>query len=633
MVEPPPAFVDRAPADNSNKKRRLSRREQKARRKKQKKCEANNSTVRSSPPLFNNVSSTVKPVDDDPLVVLRSRRNIDASSSSKDEDDDYRSTYVPTPIPTAVDEECVGDHSSTTKEYKARKHQQQPTVGAAAKSLGKWFPSAVKLKSTSAPNITRINASASLATCSLLLFYQYATPPWNNTKMRLLMRYLVHIHQHRHGNLGGRIRISTEGLNATVSAVDLPASSAAATLRHFAQDLIHFDPATFTQTDFKYTDQLQADRHFCQLNLLPVKELVYYGLDERMAPLAHGGTHVSPQQFHQYLAGADDKDTVVIDVRNHYEAAIGRFDGQQHLKQEEDSSNNGSKPRVATYVDPKMRKSTDWASWLAQPETRELLSDKRVLLFCTGGIRCERASAHLNRSYLTSSSELTTTDRVSDRKPAASSSWSTKPNDIPPPAEVFQLQGGIERYLKAFPDGGFWRGKNYVFDKREAVSADDPNGDGGVIRRTQRRMDSVTTEDCVCVACNKPWDRYIGKQHCRCCGVPVLCCDACLSSTTTKISTLPMRCPLCVEQNITVPAEDVVYTKNGVAAVSINPVTNKQEHAKAAPSVCKWGGGHAVEKRRKRQLQNRPCRFGADCQRPGCFFAHPVGLSHANVKK
>ena len=120
--------------------------------------------------------------------------------------------------------------------------------------------------------------------------------------MRPLMRYLVQIHQHRHGNLGGRTRVSTEGLHATFTALDIPHASIteAPTLQHVAQDLRQFIPVVFAQTDF---DHLNADLHLGQVNLLPIKELAYFGLDETAAPLAQGGTPVSPQQFHQYLAG------------------------------------------------------------------------------------------------------------------------------------------------------------------------------------------------------------------------------------------------------------------------------------------------------------------------------------------
>jgi len=646
-------------ADN-NKKQRLSRKEQKARRKQKKKTNGDDDGAHAN---GNTEPAEEKPHQGPPAASASDDREPDAK--------DYLASYEPTPIPT----DLVDNEQDTESKHQNNKKQQ------GAKSLGKWFPSAIKLKSTVAPTTTTSadknnETTTTPPTCSLLLFYQYVTPRvWSDERVRLLMRYLCRIHEHRHGNLAGRIRIAPEGLNATLTAVDCCINdkivSAAATLRHFAQDLIQFDSVVFQQTDFKYTDGLRADRHFTQLNLLPVKELVYYGLDEKAAPLAEGGTHVSPEEFHRYLAGGDDqKETVVIDVRNHYEAAIGRFDGQQQLvkqqqrapqsstKQEKTTTDTNSKDKsapasstVATYIDPKMRKSTDFPTWLAQKETRELLSNKRVLLYCTGGIRCERASAHLKHvaaasSLLSQPKPKTTTTASTNNDDLHNSSEKKQPatgNDdsiaIPPPAEIYQLQGGIERYLKAYPDGGFWRGKNYTFDKREAVSVEDPNGDGGVVRKQDKKRQKagvVATEDCICVVCRKPWDRYIGKQHCRCCGVPVLCCDKCLSSkkTTTPESML-LRCPLCVEQNVTVPAQDVVYTNNGVAvavAADINN-TSKDHKAKAAPSVCKWGGGHAVEKKRKRRLQSKPCRFGADCTRPDCFFAHPSAASSAKTKK
>ena len=84
---------------------------------------------------------------------------------------------------------------------------------------------------------------------------------------------------------------------------------------------------------------------------------------------------MEPKDYHQKLA---EQDTVVIDVRNHYEAAIGRF-----------------APPNSKWLDPKMRKSTEFPVWLDKPETREQMKGKQVLMYCTGGIRCERGTWYI----------------------------------------------------------------------------------------------------------------------------------------------------------------------------------------------------------------------------------------------
>ena len=170
------------------------------------------------------------------------------------------------------------------------------------------------------------------------------------------MTYLSSISKRRY--IGGRIRVSEEGVNATVSAVDVPRAfeadgstsiTAKETLRHFVRDLQNFDPKVFASTDFKYIDNLSSDRYFKEMKVMPVQELVFYGLKEgdastekqkggRQKVQQHdvqrsntptkgkgGGIHLDTDKYNEML---QNRNTVVIDVRNHYETVSGRFDGQ-----------------------------------------------------------------------------------------------------------------------------------------------------------------------------------------------------------------------------------------------------------------------------------------------------------------
>jgi predicted sulfurtransferase len=553
------------------------------------------------------------------------------------------------------------------------------------RTLGKWFPNAIVMKTISYTNTgelissigsnkkeqcNRLKEDLKDPRSSLALFYQYTThngedrnhggkraKHWDRRQLQLLITYLSKVASHR--NIGGRIRVAPEGVNATLSAVDTQNCTAIVALRHMAEDLRRFDRNTFSCTDFKFLDDLPADRHFKEFKILPVQELVFYDIGEDDAPLSTnnndniagsclsgGGIHLNAKEYHEYL---QKDNTVVIDVRNNYETILGRFGGQQRQNQghsidkdSESRKNEGNATSLmsggAEYIDPKMRKSTDFKSWLAKPETQQKLSKKTVLMYCTGGIRCERASAYLRTQM---------GDQVEG---------------------VYQLKGGIERYLKTFKDGGFWEGKNFVFDKREAVSVDNPCGDGGVIRKKDRKNlkrkryeQEVENDDSFllakCCVCGVPWDRYVGKKKCLTCGVPVLMCEKCMSLKPDKTAGMEfkVRCPLCVEENITILAREVEFTANGIKnrvvtgakkdhikgrfslGIQTNNTSDESESAekkhqagkevhhtsKAANSVLKWGGGHAIEKKKLKKNNRRPCQFGANCFRKDCFFYHP----------
>jgi hypothetical protein len=132
------------------------------------------------------------------------------------------------------------------------------------------------------------------------------------------------------------------------------------------------------------------------------------------------------------------------------------------------------------------------------------------MMYCTGGIRCERASALLTE--------------------IAAAAPEHKP------AEIVMLQGGIERYVKTYADGGHWAGANFLFDKRVEQLPD------------QAKDEPLAAG--VCVLCRTAWSKYRGGHHCAgpdCLGaaVPVLVCTDCQLKARSK--KLKLRCPLCVE--------------------------------------------------------------------------------------
>jgi predicted sulfurtransferase len=145
-----------------------------------------------------------------------------------------------------------------------------------------------------------------------------------------------------------------------------------------------------------------------------------------------------------------------------------------------------------------MRKSTEFPLWLDRKETKEKLKGKQVLMYCTGGVRCERASALL---------------KFKMEKDPEIKELGIK--------GVFQLQGGIDKYFKEFPEGGFWSGRSYTFDKRFAHAP--PKIDGEL---HSKKVDDVDVKG-KCEACSQPWDKYRGKRRCPTCGVPSLICKDC----------------------------------------------------------------------------------------------------------
>jgi predicted sulfurtransferase len=353
---------------------------------------------------------------------------------------------------------------------------------------------------------------------TILLFYAYVQPPWTH-RARAEAVHFTHRVLTEHG-CGGRLRVALEGFNGTLSGT-------AAGIRAFTDALREYSPEHFGAIDFKYVDGLQDNKAFKGLKVWPVEELVTYGFDVAQAPLGMGGTHVKPDVF---TAMASDPEAVLIDVRNANETAIGYFE-----------------PPVggATPLDPRMRRSTEFPDWV--DANMELLkSKKKILMCCTAGIRCERASALLGQKGLTN---------------------------------IFQLEGGIHRYLDAYPaDGGIWAGKNYTFDKRFSHGA---------------ASAKVVSECCLCKA---PWDRYQAQAKCSVCKMEVILCRECQRGG--KAEAARKLCWLCEEGEAARKAGGVSSKAAAAAAAAARAFAaagggrDGEGEGKGAPDLfADFGGG------------------------------------------
>lgn len=154
---------------------------------------------------------------------------------------------------------------------------------------------------------------------------------------------------------------------------------------------------------------------FFRLKVRLKREIVTLG-EEGVDPLAQVGTYVPPHQWNTLI---EDPQTLVVDARNHYEVGLGSFLGAIH---------------------PGMSHFRDFPHWVEQelPTLMAQRQPKRLALFCTGGIRCEKATSYLLKRGF---------------------------------GEVHHLKGGILGYLETTPlEDSLWRGECFVFDHRTAVS-------------------------------------------------------------------------------------------------------------------------------------------------------------------
>jgi UPF0176 protein len=246
-------------------------------------------------------------------------------------------------------------------------------------------------------------------------------------------------------NLRGLLLLATEGINATVCGTP-------EVIEAF-QSFITSQPE-FSETLFKNS---QADFLVFKRWKVEIRDEIVTAEMPGVFPHSANNRHLTPQEWHKIITEEQDN-TVVLDTRNDYEVKIGKF-------------NNA--------IDPKLNIFSDFPAYL---EENPLPKDKKILIYCTGGIRCEKAI-------------LTMQEKGYDN--------------------VFQLQGGILKYFETFPDGGAYEGECFLFDHRVAVDSHlEP-----------------TKQYTLCPHCGDP---AFEKIVCDYCGKDGMVCAGCHEKTTQQ---------------------------------------------------------------------------------------------------
>ncbi|MCC9062360.1 MULTISPECIES: rhodanese-related sulfurtransferase [Flavobacterium] len=250
----------------------------------------------------------------------------------------------------------------------------------------------------------------------------------------------------------GRIYVATEGINAQMSIPEENLEAFRATLEVYdfmkgirLNEAVEHDDHSFLKLTIKVRDKIVAD-----------------GLNDETFDVTDIGVHLKAKEFNDIL---DDPNTIVVDFRNHYESEVGHF-------------KNAITPDVETF-----RESLP----IINEQLQNHKEDKNLVMYCTGGIRCEKASAYFKHQGF---------------------------------KNVFQLEGGIINYAKQIEAEGIeskFIGKNFVFDNRLG----------------ERITDDIISQ---CHQCGKPCDNHTNCENDGC-HLLFIQCDECKAAMENCCST------------------------------------------------------------------------------------------------
>lgn len=250
----------------------------------------------------------------------------------------------------------------------------------------------------------------------------------------------------------GRIYVAHEGINAQMS---IPAEN----MEAFRETLEAYD----FMRGIRLNVAVEHDDHsFLKLTIKVRHKIVADGLNDATFDVTNKGIHLNAQAFNEIL---DDPNTIVVDFRNHYESEVGHF-------------KNAITPDVETF-----RESLP----IINEQLKDFKEDKNLVMYCTGGIRCEKASAYFKHQGF---------------------------------KNVFQLEGGIINYAKQIKEENLeskFIGKNFVFD---------------------HRLGERITEDIIsqCHQCGKPCDNHTNCLN-DACHLLFIQCDDCQTAMENCCST------------------------------------------------------------------------------------------------
>lgn len=203
-------------------------------------------------------------------------------------------------------------------------------------------------------------------------------------------------------DITGTLLLASEGINGTVAGT-----------REAIDNLLLYLRSDDRLANIDHKESFYEEMPFYRMKVKLKREIVTMGV-EGIDPNQVVGTYVKPTDWNALIS---DPDVTVVDTRNYYEYAIGTFKGAED-------------PKTTTF-----REFPEYVNTHLNPE-----NNKKVAMFCTGGIRCEKSTAYLKEQGF---------------------------------EEVYHLQGGILKYLEEVPkEESLWEGECFVFDNRVAVDHD-----------------------------------------------------------------------------------------------------------------------------------------------------------------